>query len=227
MMGPQVLTVQGRRFGRRQYQKYYHGKNTKQTMDCLLHRYAKEPKFLDDAFVNEHIKGFNRFVKADWIKYARKQVTPEIINESVTDYIRELQKKFPKDDLSTYYADIDHNYKTECMLSILQKKKASDLKNIIRAMMEGKESKLTELEREWNDSFHMVVSFHMKRQPKEVRDYGYDAKFKAGQGISAWTKLMNVVFSAFTRTYDKLIKDYVLPNVQISYGDSDATMAEF
>jgi len=226
MMGPDVIKIQGKRFGRRQYQKFYHGKNTKQTLDCLLHRYSKPTKKMSDKMIDKHIEGFDKFMKKDWIKNIRKQMTPEIIMSATTAYIRELQKKFPKEDVLSYY-DYLNNKPQDDAVKEISKIKDKKLKNIIKTMMDGKESKLTDLEREWDDSYHQLINFHLKRQPKEVRSPGYDSIFKAGQGVSAWSKLMNIIFSTFTRVYDSLIKNYVLDNVQISYGESDAALGKF
>jgi hypothetical protein len=61
----------------------------------------------------------------------------------------------------------------------------------------------------------------MKNQPKDVLKDGYDAVNKAGQGISAWSKMLNIIFSSFTRMYDKAIRTVVKGNVDIAYGCSD------
>jgi len=81
--------------------------------------------------------------------------------------------------------------------------------------------KCDELEREWTDAKNRLISFHMKAQPKEIRGANYDTKDKAGQGISAWSKMMNVVFSGMTRAAAEKFKDLVAPNVIIAYGVSD------
>lgn len=135
---------------------------------------------------------------------------------SVLDYIIDLQKKYPKDDVMSL---LDLNANDRSNLSF-------DVRRLIDAVITGKKNKLTELEKEWTDVYHQLVDFHLKRQPKEIREPGYDVKFKAGQGVSAWSKLLNIVFSSVTRTYARVITKYLKDNVQLAYGKSDALIGE-
>ncbi|QKQ15122.1 hypothetical protein 1 [Forsythia suspensa hepe-like virus] len=215
-----VTKIYGRRFGRRNYQKYYHGKNKKQTVDCILSRYAKEGKRIDSKYIKEYIKGFNKFMRDDWIKFATKELKSERGRQemrlSVMDYLIELQKKYPKDDVMG-------------LLDLTDEQKGNlkfDIRKLIEAVLTGKKNKFTELQKDWYDSYHQLVDFHLKRQPKEVREAGYDARFKAGQGVSAWSKLLNIIFSSMTRTYARFITKYLKPNVQLAYGKADVLIAE-
>jgi hypothetical protein len=70
-----------------------------------------------------------------------------------------------------------------------------------------------------------MIAFHLKKQPKLVMDHGYDGKYKAGQGISAWSKLLNILFSTVTRTFSRNFRGVLKDNVQLSYGSSDANLA--
>ena len=109
---------------------------------------------------------------------------------------------------------------------IFQSKGKYVINTIINAILNNEPNKITDLEREWHDSYHEMVSFHLKRQPKEVRDHGFDAKYKSGQGISAWSKLLNVVFSSMTRWYSRFIPDVICDNIQLSFGKSDRELSE-
>lgn len=205
--------LQGKRFSRRAYQRFYHPKNQKQVLDCLITRYAKQTKEIKIKIMDKYVEGFKFWLKNDAMKYMRSKMTHDNIWKYTTDYLCELQKKYPKVDLYDAMAlrDPKLDYKT---------------KQLIKTIMEGKANKLTDLEKEWYEKYHYVVTFHLKRQPKEIRDLGYDEKFKAGQGISAWSKLLNVIFSGTIRCYNHYINDVVRDNVQLSYGMSDANLSD-
>jgi hypothetical protein len=98
---------------------------------------------------------------------------------------------------------------------------------LISYIMSNDVTKYRDLETEWTESYHRVISFHLKKQPKEIRQTGFDTKYKAGQGISAWSKMLNAIFSGFCRFYSEASHEQVLPNVQISYGKSDLELSPF
>jgi hypothetical protein len=90
-------------------------------------------------------------------------------------------------------------------------------------------NKFKDLETEFVACFeyHCTVSFMMKNQPKEIRNYAFDTKNKYGQGVSAWTKMLNMVCAAYIRHFDDVLPALVKDNVQISYGKSDKDLSAF
>lgn len=237
LVTPDATKIKARRLGKRGFHKYYHPKNTKQMIDCMITRYAKEDKHIPKKYIDMFIKGFDRWMKVDWKSHLRKQVNNDLIQQSVRDYLVELQKKFPKSTYLTVENMVNEKSELICPegdyvvqaeeQDLVKKRHLSTIEKIVKAIIDGKIQKLTDLSREYDDSYNKLVQFHLKRQSKEVRKAGYDAEFKAGQGISAWSKLINVIIAGITRTYVKLIPDYILPNVQLSYGKSDANIAEW
>lgn len=238
--------ISGKRFGVRSYQKIYHGKCTKQTLDCMLHRYTKRKDPIPSSYAKKMVDGFNKFMKPGWQKNMRKQITVEEINLSITEYIKELQKKCNGTLFETVINEYESSMRKEGVWAKtddpMDFKEMADMSNsreqfktktqnivkyFIALMTGGKPNKLTDLEKEWYEAYHDIVSFHLKRQPKDVRDANYDAEFKAGQGVAAWSKIMNVIFSGFTRTFTRLVGQYLLPNVQWAFGQSDAEIGEF
>jgi len=91
----------------------------------------------------------------------------------------------------------------------------------------GSVSKLKDLEKEWNDYYHHIVQFHLKKQPKYLAEPGFDLNIKAGQGISAWSKMLNVIFSSYIRSFDHALYKIISENVQIAYGQSDRNLSLF
>lgn len=236
-------TITGKHFGTKNYNQHYHPKNNTQTVSTLLTRYTKDKAPVPYKQLKKYVIGFKRWLRNDWEKYMQSKQTPEEEMRYLADYLVELQKKYPKDsDLDTIASVIEDNEPAEAYSTSLtdpvMRVTRTDLKgayyrlkllikNLIVAIHNEQPHKILDLEKEWNDSYHKLVSFHLKRQPKLILKPGFDSIFKAGQGISAWSKLLNILFSTVTRHFSKNIKPCLLPNVQMSYGKSDAKLSLF
>nr|WAY16378.1 nonstructural polyprotein [Hepelivirales sp.] len=234
--------LNGRKFSNKMYGQYHYPKNTKKMYDTAVMRYCKKHKKIPQNLQSAYMDGFNTWMKPNWIKNMSKEITPEIIAKNTYAYICELQKKFvQKEELNQYRDDatllsiIAKSSIDESDHQLLKRYEAvqgggyltTEVIHIIRALVNGESNKVADLEHEIDDSYHNTVQFHLKRQPKSINGIAYEIKEKAGQGISAWSKLLNVVMSGMTRTYDELIRKYVKDNVNLSYGKSDADIAEF
>jgi len=238
------ITINGRMIGKRPYQLIYTPKNTTQTMHCLLTRYAKEDKHLPPTFVDRYKRGFEKWLKPDYNIIIKDAVTVEKLYPAVVTYIKNLQKKYAnvKDDLLDLCSikldksDITllKNTKSGKLLNVKNKNYEEDMrfKSIVHRLIESilygeVNNKIKDLELEWNDTYHKLVQFHLKRQPKLVAEPGYDTKEKAGQGVSAWSKMLNIIFSGFIRCVAEVIPKILLPNVQLAYGKSDRDISLF
>lgn len=78
-----------------------------------------------------------------------------------------------------------------------------------------------ELNKEWYDDSSKNIQFHMKNQPKENRSKNFDVADKVGQGISAWSKLMNCILSGFEKAFEVDFKNHLKPNIIIAADASD------
>lgn len=249
------LKIQGKRIATKQYQKYYHGKNHQQTVYTMIKRYAKKDKHIGEI-TDAYVRGFEKFLKPEAYAYMRQHATVENFTKATYDYIKALQKKLPQDEIINTLIDAINtdDDKTICFINDAKKNCKIRIRRIIDQLVQqyaansvnskltklgknlgltteelkqGDLEKLTQLEREWYEPFQYLVKFHLKRQPKEIRDPGYDISDKAGQGISAWSKLINIVISSCTRWYTSHIKSVIKDNVQISTGESDRKLSEF
>lgn len=82
-----------------------------------------------------------------------------------------------------------------------------------------------ELMREWYEPSQSVISFHLKTQPKEVRKEGYDTANKVGQGVSAWSKMLNCILASIESSFINEFKERLKPNVLLAIDRSDAEIA--
>lgn len=89
------------------------------------------------------------------------------------------------------------------------------------------QSKYQDLEIEYEEAYHMTVSFFMKKQPKQIDKPGFDGVNKAGQGVSAWDKLTNVIMSGHVRYFDDTFPLLCKTNVDLSYNRSDLDISAF
>lgn len=136
---------------------------------------------------------------------------------------------YAKDSIRDFLAMcVTHSQISERVLDAFNAATKRGRKTLLHAKFfaENFKNKINDLQKEWTESYHNLIQFHLKTQTKEVRSPGWDTSYKAGQGISAWSKLLNVLFSYFTRAYSDLIPKYLLDNVVLAYGESDARLQE-
>lgn len=250
-----TLKIQGRRIASKQYQKYYHGKNHQQNIFTMIKRYGKKDKHIGEI-ADAYVKGFEKFLKPNAYTYMRQHATVENFTRATYDYIRALQRKLPQDEIVNTLIDainceddesigLINDAKRSCKVRVRRiidqliqqyaaghtnsklTKIGTKLGMTTEELKSGDLEKLTQLEREWYEPFQYLIKFHLKRQPKEIREPGYDINEKAGQGISAWSKLVNIVISSCTRWYASHIKNVIKDNVQIATGESDRKLADF
>jgi len=94
-------------------------------------------------------------------------------------------------------------------------------------VLDSKLYKSVDLEIESFENYHKFVDFHMKRQPKNNLDKDWFTADKNGQGVSAWSKMKNIIFTGMTRSMALRMQLLVKENVQLSYGKSDADLDLF
>lgn len=82
-----------------------------------------------------------------------------------------------------------------------------------------------ELMREWYEPSQSIISFHLKTQPKEVRKPAYDTADKVGQGVSAWSKMLNCILASIESAFIHEFKSKTKPNVLLAIDRSDAEIA--
>jgi len=222
------VNLQGKRFSHKNYVRTYHPKNNMQTLQTAITRYMKEGKNIPKEYIKRYMAGVDKFMVKGWCKAIQKGNTVENRMASLADYLTELQKKYPKDkDVEVINTIVSDPSQNEGLMSKVKTSLRSKISYLMTCIQNDEPNKISDLEKPWFDSYHTYIQFHLKRQPKSITDKGYDAIYKAGQGISAWSKLLNILFSVMTRTFSREFKKYVKPNVQLSYGESDASLSKF
>lgn len=241
------VTIRGRRIGNRFFNKIYHPKDHATAIRGMLKRYAENNVKLDKGFVGKLIKAYLSLVDEDKLKKVKDVgISIDDMWYYTTEYLRNLQLKFPNKDAEIY--DILSHDDVELLKDVILEngkivatdvlkgklEKTGVTVDQIDAFIKRLNSMLTDpdaflkykdIEAEWDDTHHTFVQFHMKRQPKEVRTNGYDGIFKAGQGVSAWSKMYNVMISGMVRYFSDIMNSIDKDFVQNSYNMSDKDLS--
>lgn len=219
--------ITGGRLAIKPHVKYYHSKDTLETLNTMITRYGQHNQ--QTGSTKLLIDGLKHFVRLDKRMWT---VTHEEVFIALTDYLVELQKKIGQLNDSDYewvnaypenktnvqmFADeyADRKYKNPNL---------HDLSVFVFDQMFGMDNKnksIAELEMDWDSNTSRIIKFIMKKQDKHVVASGKENAYKAGQGVSAWSKILNVMFSGFTRMMAKKLTINVNENVVLSFNKSD------
>lgn len=157
------------------------------------------------------------------------EVTPDMIEEMKIDI--KFKKDFQKMSTDVKSDDIELDEASDRDKNYYLKRRTLIVKKFIELVIDpnADANKYKDLEMEFNTDhhYHRSVSFHLKSQPKNIMKDGYDTKDKYGQGVSAWTKMANIVCSGYIRHFDDLLPHLIKENVQIAYNSSDKALQNF
>lgn len=242
------ISIRGKKIGNRFYNKTYHPKDSLTAIRGMIKRYAENKIKLNNSFIDRLIAGYKSNVDEKRLKeVVNRGFNVEDMWYYTTEYLRKLQTKFPEldhelynildaDDMAILTDTMYNDGKVICgntakeMLTKhnIDERRIKEFIDRLWTMFTNPEEfmKYREVEEEWFSSIHQPVNFHMKKQPKEVRTPGYDGIFKAGQGVSAWSKMYNIMVSGMIRYFDEIFNIVNQPDVQISYGKSDKDLSK-
>lgn len=202
------------------YTRNDHSKDQLSTIQCMLQRYGKKMKQQEHMRLLE--RGLKNFVNVElFIKeHNNSENVVEKVYKHTVDYVINLQKKI----------NIGDTFTTTVSESLKAQEVVQEFKEPIEYFMNclsGKDKNAQELERAWYESGNKFVNFIMKKQDKHIVAHGKDADYKVGQGVSAWTKVQNLIFSGYCRYLQECIFQYVHKNVKLAYNASDLEISEF
>lgn len=84
-----------------------------------------------------------------------------------------------------------------------------------------------ELAMEWYEPMQSNINFHLKNQPKEIRKDGYDTTNKVGQGVSAWSKMLNCILASIENAFEGEFSNAVNSNVLLALDRSDKDLSHW
>lgn len=219
------INVNGHRIANTSYCMYSFSKDKLFSMQSQIARYTKAtPKHhyhLLDGFLN-----FSKYSRSE----IKKLFTPTLDDMlyHTKEYLIQLQKKFPDkySELFDFYDQNNVEYKMN-----IEDVDDKLIKDVYGKIFKNNFSKDTEQKMEEICEFFPFsknnIQFFMKRQAKYTTTNDFDVKFKAGQGVSAWSKIYNIFFSAFARYFNHILPQLVKKNVLYATGLSEAKLANF
>lgn len=83
----------------------------------------------------------------------------------------------------------------------------------------------SDLNTDWYEQRNRTISFHLKNQPKVMQSIYFDISDKVGQGISAWSKMLNIIMSTVMKAFEQDFQDHMAPNVYIASNMSDTDIS--
>nr|WAY16445.1 nonstructural polyprotein [Hepelivirales sp.] len=214
-----------------QFNSQWHPKNAMQCINTLTKRYTKKTIAPNEQMYLEHVRGLEQFMVPDYKEQLRKNpITSEEAYTATLDYLVKLQKKFPQSLLDEMEEGTMAEYNFEDMHLNPGAPSKDNITTYIdkmaKAVLSGKEQKIVDLEMEWYDNYTFIVQFHLKRQPKCIPKHGFGEEWKAGQGVSAWSKLLNVMMAAMADLSEKRFMQVLKKEVLVCYGLSDAEIGD-
>lgn len=214
-----------------QFNAQWHPKNAMQCINTLTKRYTKKTIAPNEQMYLEHVRGLEQFLVDDYKQQLSKNpITSEEAYTATLDYLVKLQKKFPQSLLDQLEEGTMAEYNFEDMQNNPGVQSKNNITTYIdklsKAIISGKEQKIVDLEMEWYDNYTFIVQFHLKRQPKCIAKHGFGGEWKAGQGVSAWSKLLNVMMAAMADLSEKRFMQVLKKEVLVCYGLSDAEIGD-
>lgn len=236
------------------YVKYYAGADKLNTINTINKRYMSkhlQPSYkMYTKLLDAHYLGLETFLKPR-DKRAKLILGHDEIYRGICEYLIRLQNKYkstiPLEDqkyirqaeLDCYnhlpaqpkFREIVGGFIDDFMSGStkqmeLQRKYEDLIADMLKDADATTKQKFDELNTEWYDQRNKEVKFHMKNQPKEIRELWWDTSDKAGQGISAWSKISNIMFASMQKQLHDWVKESLADNCMWAVDKSDHDIAE-
>jgi hypothetical protein len=233
-----IVKIKGRRIGNKNRVKIAVNKDTQFALKTMITRYSKKTNI--EGSTELLTRGLFNTFKEDYNTEQKLrnniQIKIEDVWQNSREYLRVLQGKYPEKEIkeqikrdATFISG--EKYNKHSMDGATQRfTEMFEIFNYRKATFEFDSSnnilkKLTELEREYDDAYNDRVAFHLKQQTKPIIKNSSDANDKAGQGVSAWSKMINIFMSGWIRTMNYKIKEIIKDNYILAYDKSDAIIS--
>lgn len=223
-LNPDVINAQVvKRIGkgyvmRETYRKFYNVRNWRIAAKTMVNRYSKNLK-----------KRLAKELTADQVIQGVEDMWHGMLKWTVCETVRELKESLytSADELSDFLKE--YLCKLQDKLN-KNKNKAPEIRSRewfqtlkeegIVCMVDGVGGGQDILDTTFED-MQKTIDFFMKHQGKFTPKPGWDAIFKAGQGISAVNKGRNIVYAALARAAEDKFVKVLRPEVKITFGESE------
>jgi len=197
----------GKRCTRNTYSKIYNISNQFLTTYTAAKRYLKATKGVSDVFTaTQHMwEGLYKFVDKKKcptleIFYDSFASSQEEVTLATNEYLEALQKKLEGFGRNRDNFTEGESYRKE--RTLYNEKEFSDIINNIT-----------------KSDINNTIDFFMKAQSKYQAKTAWQEQMKAGQGVSAVSKVINIMFAAVSRLALRKLKEVLKENVIITSGE--------
>jgi hypothetical protein len=250
ILHPVDVSIKGGKLTDHRFVLPYYSKDSFGTLNTQIARYATTRAGLAPDHYKNLRTGLSKFV--DLSKFKRLKVDNERLTKHFVNYIIELQKKIKpattdvgrvleaqgvvrrnlvgKSDGLCYdepgkieYYVLDEDDEN------LELVPMNNLKNIVGQVSSiiNRKNPVDMFEVDLNNIKSRMITFTMKKQNKHDPSGLKETKSKAGQGVSAWSKVLNLFFCAYSRYLTECVFECMNENVQLAFNKSDAELSVF
>jgi len=171
-----------------------HSTSAKETVECVITRYAKKTKLHSKGSVSR-LANKMLFTLAKKCQ-GNKDVSIDAFKRSVKDHCTEDRLVY---HYKEYLRSLQTKISNDSKASVFNVEEIANMLNVDNP----------------------DIKFFAKKQGKYDPVLGFDAKIKAAQGVSAWSKQMNCIYAAYSRCLLECIMKLLPDNVIIATKDRD------
>jgi len=250
ILHPVDVSISGGKLSDHRFVLPYYSKDSFGTLNTQIARYANTKAGKAPEHYSNLQTGLAKFV--DFAKFKRLKVDNERLTKHFVNYIVELQKKIkpattdvglvlkaqgmirrnmvsPDDGLCyeekgeiEYYVLDEDDVNMELIPMTTLRGAVGQISSII-----NRKTVVDMFEADLNNIKSRMITFTMKKQNKHDPSGLKETSSKAGQGVSAWGKVLNLFFCAYSRYLTECIFECMKENVQLAFNKSDAELSVF
>lgn len=250
ILHPVDVGISGGKLSDHRFVLPYYSKDSFGTLNTQIARYAttragKAP----DHYKNLQV-GLSKFV--NFSKFKRLKIDNERLTKHFVNYIIELQKKikpattdigrvlkvpgvvkrnvvggsdglcYDEESMIEYYVLDEKDEDLELLPMTTLKSAVESISAVL-----NRKNVVDMFEADLNNIKSRMITFTMKKQNKHDPSGTKETIGKAGQGVSAWSKVLNLFFCAYSRYLTECIFECMNDNVQLAFNKSDAELSVF
>lgn len=166
-------------------------------------------------------------VKKEGVTTLVKEVGVNILKEvigasSLSDYQTRTSQYYDEEAMIDYYVLDEDNEELELMPMNNLREAARSIATIVNR------KHVTDMfETDLMNIKSRIITFTMKKQNKHDPTGNKETVGKAGQGVSAWSKVLNLFFCAYSRYLTESVFQCTNNNVLLAFNQSDAELSVF
>jgi len=248
ILHPIDVSISGSKLSDQRFVMPYYSKDSFGTLNTQIARYATTRARRSPKHFKNLQAGLSKFV--DLRKFKTLKTNNERLTTHFVDYIIELQKKIKPatTDIgriltlpgtvrkSTGIEGVEYDENAMVDYYVLDEDgedleliPMSNLKSLVDKIspIVNRKEVVNMFDTDLNNLRSRMITFTMKKQDKHDPTGTKMTSGKAGQGVSAWSKVLNLFFCAYSRYLTECVFECTKSNVLLAFNKSDAELSTF